>query len=822
MGTHFRLLVLLCSALSVVGLFGQQTLVGTANDGERDYIFDFDPATGTVDTLALILSNQDPTNQFNGGTGSLVKAPNGVVYGLAPSGGRYMRGSLYRVDSIAGTRITLYEFADTLFGKAPNDHLFLTPQNTLVGFTTRGGIHGNGTVIEFDPATNSVSKLLDFGPGQVNTSSRAMLRHQNGKIYIAGAGPNYDAVYTYDHVNNQFNLLLQFPSTTGPVRDMIELPDGRLVYGLTTFVGLGSYIGTFQPDGTGFTMDISVPPGGDGLPRRLIYIPGTGEIYATTEPPDDVHGIIRLDLAAQTATIVHQYVNPPNSLSMSRPVLVDSSTFVGIVEQAGGWGREFYAYQAGLGQYTTLTSISTEGYFLNQPTLFADHLWFISQRTIAGDWDDYMDWYVEDVLSFNVQTTTVDTLASSENTGCYCFSYDIIHRTKDGNGLFVCSPGEYAVEVNLCSIDPETSELDTLFMISGGTHCWAHNLSDDDSLWIALIPNLAFTEQVLLSVNMYDLTIDTLAVVPLGPQYSRLYVHGDSVILVAQGVGQLGVIDMTTGVHTVVHDFSTAMQLPQELLRASDGWYYGITEGLVDSAMLFRYNPETATVEELVGETAWVGFGWELTERVNDNGEPVIVGSSRYNQGGFLWNMAVDTMAFFTVDPFQCTDNYWSRQHAIGLDKRWYGYIMSDVDPWTSMDTISIYSYDPFSLLAECHGIISTNYNAGPELVWLYPDSAVVGPEHVLEVPGLAPQISVRYDELGQHVVWDWTTTRGPARLSLYDVAGRMIWTSSVHNTGRFMLPGELEWPGVAIARLEIAGKAIGAAKVVDITRGGL
>jgi uncharacterized repeat protein (TIGR03803 family) len=129
-------------------LYGMTTEGGTASLG---VIFSFDPATNTFS----LRHSFDGTNGASP-RGSLLRASNGLFYGLTRTGGANDQGTLFSFNPSGNIYTVLHSFADAdgnRNGANPNGSLAEYADGVLYGLTAAGGAFGHGTVFSFNPAT---------------------------------------------------------------------------------------------------------------------------------------------------------------------------------------------------------------------------------------------------------------------------------------------------------------------------------------------------------------------------------------------------------------------------------------------------------------------------------------------------------------------------------------------------------------------------------------------------------------------------------------------------------------------------------------------
>src|SRR5258708_31589750 len=105
-------------------------------------------ATGTLATL----------HPFTGGSdggyseGALIQALDGKFYGMTPSGGASLGGTIFRMDA-SGTLTTLHAFTGGSDGGSPGAALIqASDDGNFYGTTPNGGASLGGTIFKMDPS----------------------------------------------------------------------------------------------------------------------------------------------------------------------------------------------------------------------------------------------------------------------------------------------------------------------------------------------------------------------------------------------------------------------------------------------------------------------------------------------------------------------------------------------------------------------------------------------------------------------------------------------------------------------------------------------
>ncbi len=214
-------------------LYGMTTAGGTTSDG---VIFSFNVSTGIYTKLF------DFNGSSNGGIpyGNLMQASNGFLYGLTYSGGATNDGVLFRYDISTGTFLKLVDFNGTN-GRGPRASLIQALNGKLYGTTLGGGTDGVGTIFSYDIGTNTLTKRFDFGNTTTGRYSYSTLVQASTGIFYGtttvGGANAVGVIYSFDDAVPTYTVIHNFHSTSGTngsksYSSLLLASDGKL-YGLT-------------------------------------------------------------------------------------------------------------------------------------------------------------------------------------------------------------------------------------------------------------------------------------------------------------------------------------------------------------------------------------------------------------------------------------------------------------------------------------------------------------------------------------------------------------------------------------------------------------
>ncbi len=195
-------------------------------------IYEYDIATGAY-TIKLALESTDGRYSDQGGFVLL----NNKFYGVARYGGDNLDGTLYEYDPATNTFTKKHNF-DYATGQNPLAQLAVY-NNKLYGLCTSGSTNNYGNIYEYNPATNAYAQkvILDINKG---TSPYGRMTLYNNKFYgmCFGGGANYvGTIFEYNPAINSFIKKLDLDNTNGarPFGTFTEY-NGKL-YGMTLYGG---------------------------------------------------------------------------------------------------------------------------------------------------------------------------------------------------------------------------------------------------------------------------------------------------------------------------------------------------------------------------------------------------------------------------------------------------------------------------------------------------------------------------------------------------------------------------------------------------------
>lgn len=333
------------------------------------------PAGQPIPTVCVVASFGDPAKPgspiWPSQNGTLIEGPDGSLYGTTPSGGKYGRGTVYKV-TLQGEMTVIHDF-DFTSGSQPKSSLTLGPDGNLYGTTFSGGEKKVGTIFKISP-NGGVSVVWSFKNGWL---PKLPYPQKHSDQEIKNAWPSYPTapmvlfngglygVTTYTH-NQKVGMLY----TTGTAADSLtstyyfgdekdkENPnkgvwpnalaagkDGKL-YG-TTYTGRtpDTINGTIFVSGGGSIETIHKFNFDDGSGPTSLMTASDGNLYGTTvlggAGRNRRYGVVfKLALPSRKLTVLHKFSMADGAHPYSQMVEGDDGYLYGTTRTGRGRHNE--------------------------------------------------------------------------------------------------------------------------------------------------------------------------------------------------------------------------------------------------------------------------------------------------------------------------------------------------------------------------------------------------------------------------------------------------------------------------------------------------
>jgi len=318
-------------------------LYGTTNSGGASnvgVIFEYDPTTSTYTKLYDFDTTNGATPQ-----GSLIQLSNGKLYGLTNVGGANNLGVIFEYDPTTSTYTKLYDF-DITNGSKPAGSIFQASNGKLYGMTQAGGSHNVGVIFEYDPTTSTYTKLYDFDTTNGAKPNGFLIQMSNGKLYgttQTGGTDGVGVIFEYDPTTNTYTKLYNFLFSFGysPYGGLTLSSSGKF-YGLTYSGGTASSGIIFEFDPVSNTVVrfynfLISPNTGGRLPRGSLFQASNGRLYGLTSSGGVGNSGVLFEVNLSNNTYTKKYDFSPSGGGSSYSYLIQSTD-----------GNLYGAYTAGV------------------------------------------------------------------------------------------------------------------------------------------------------------------------------------------------------------------------------------------------------------------------------------------------------------------------------------------------------------------------------------------------------------------------------------------------------------------------------------------
>lgn len=246
------------------------------------------------DNLITVLDNLVSSTTGAKPGGGLMKASDGLLYGVMENGGSESGGLIYSIDPATNTQTIIHEFDrfPGTFGYFPHGTLLEGSDGKLYGMA-QGGANSFGVVYSYDLATDTYEVEIDFNDDNgyvLGSDWNSLVEASNGKIYGMtrnGGLKNDGVLFSLDPTSGISKVELDLGRSDGnkPEGNLIKASNGKL-YGT-------ALQGGEEAEGTLFEYDITneeyrvlheFGAGSDGkFPSGNITQGSDGLLYGTTQ-----------------------------------------------------------------------------------------------------------------------------------------------------------------------------------------------------------------------------------------------------------------------------------------------------------------------------------------------------------------------------------------------------------------------------------------------------------------------------------------------------------------------------------------------------------
>lgn len=235
---RIKQLLLFCLLGTLTFSFAQERAIFGVNNGGNGSlgtIFKTD-LNGENYTILHELKYTNPGAQPDNSSLCEVK---GTLYGTTGDGGEFENGVLYAYHIATETYTKLHDFEKVTSGRSPYSNVILAKNGKLYGTTLYGGLYDLGTLFEYDIASKTLTKKLDFDGVTMGQNLYAnVIQGSDGKLYgLTNRGGTYGqgVLFSYDYTTESFSTLFNFDGDNTGVAPtiLVEVAEGTL-YGTTS------------------------------------------------------------------------------------------------------------------------------------------------------------------------------------------------------------------------------------------------------------------------------------------------------------------------------------------------------------------------------------------------------------------------------------------------------------------------------------------------------------------------------------------------------------------------------------------------------------
>ncbi|MGP8215329.1 MAG: choice-of-anchor tandem repeat GloVer-containing protein, partial [Bacteroidia bacterium] len=176
---------------------------------------------------------------------STQKAMSQSLWGMTSGGGTYGNGEIFTVPS-GDTGVTLEYSMTGIAGADPQYTALIKATDGLYyGMTAEGGINNDGVIFSYDSATKAYTELFEFNGQNGANPYGSLLQDTNGIMYGMtenGGLYGYGVVFSFNPATKAYTLLQSVASQSYPTGSFIQAASGKL-YAVMPWGGMGNYYG---------------------------------------------------------------------------------------------------------------------------------------------------------------------------------------------------------------------------------------------------------------------------------------------------------------------------------------------------------------------------------------------------------------------------------------------------------------------------------------------------------------------------------------------------------------------------------------------------
>lgn len=281
--------------------------------------------------------------------GELLKATNGLYYGVTSAGGDYNLGTIFSYNPTTSKYAKIYQFTQRVNGYYPVGKLVQASNGKLYGMTTYGGVNGRGVIFEYD-LTLGYKKRFDF-LNQLTGANPfgSLLKSASGKLFGMtdfGGANSAGTIFEFDPTTSVFIKKFDFlkPPNIRYYTNLVEAPNG-MIYGLKFVGGAFDRGFLFELNPTTGLVSVKVDFGnsvGVSYPEGNLVVSPSGILYGVS-----TH-LYQFDTSTGVFSIIQSYIG----YGANRVSLLSNSKLY-VIHELGGASNSGFIYE-----YDINTSVS--------------------------------------------------------------------------------------------------------------------------------------------------------------------------------------------------------------------------------------------------------------------------------------------------------------------------------------------------------------------------------------------------------------------------------------------------------------------------------
>ncbi len=243
-------------------------------------LFEYDTATNIYKEL---MNSKDSTGFPV--IGPLFLASNNKIYGTSTTALYPYDGMLFEYNVITNTYTGLHNFHSAWSGLKPTKTFMTEVGGKLYGISDEGGTWSEGGIFELDLATGIYTHKLSF---IINGASSGFINGQNGKLY---ARFNYSDILEYDIALNTYQIIVPVNSSIllSGASGGFNFGDSTKLMGCAIDGGVtgNGYIYTYNFSSNAYTINVDLP----SFAKQTLKLmsAGSNKFYALTGGPTNIY-----------------------------------------------------------------------------------------------------------------------------------------------------------------------------------------------------------------------------------------------------------------------------------------------------------------------------------------------------------------------------------------------------------------------------------------------------------------------------------------------------------------------------------------------------